>query len=219
MCHELNHSVARQGSAAMRIENIWLGDVVMMRQNVVVCQMCSPGDSCGISLGESCLVAIFKLCHVILDPARKTVHPTLPQHNCDILRGIAGLAWDLALVSLQVAAPLAQTSNVQLYTGRDVGAPSPMPSRSAAAPLISNDRVTFVPSGGPAVSAGPSGLSTSPILGIVLGCAAALVLVTVLGRACRMALVNVLLCKQVACEGSATQLRVCRRPQAACCSY
>lgn len=93
--------------------------------------------------------------------------------------GLAGLAWETSLVSLGVAVPHAQAKDVQLYSGRDIGAPSPAPSQNAAAPLTSNDRVTFVPSG---AAAGHSGLSTSPVLGIVLGCAAALILATLLGR-------------------------------------
>lgn len=85
-------------------------------------------------------------------------------------------------MSLGVAVPHAQARDVQLYSGRDVGAPSPVPSQNAAAPLASNGRVTFVPSGAADAAAGHSGLSASPILGIVLGCAAALILATLLGR-------------------------------------
>ncbi|KAK9837642.1 hypothetical protein WJX74_001973 [Apatococcus lobatus] len=92
-----------------------------------------------------------------------------------------GLAWELSLISLGVAVSLAPTKDVQLYSGRDVGAPSPMPSQHAAAPLMSTDRVTFAPAGSPAAAASHSGLSTSPVLGIVLGCAAALILATLLG--------------------------------------
>ena len=89
-----------------------------------------------------------------------------------------GLDWDVALTSLAVAVAFAQASSVQLYAGRAVGAPSPS---TAYAPFPSSSRATFIPATAAAMAAPMGGLGASPILGIVLGSAAALVLAALLG--------------------------------------